>query len=188
MKKVIQVRGTNGTGKTTAVRSLIERGDFKVYFVTVRGKEYPYTYDGKIVIGGRYDTRECGGLDGVIKDREVLKDYIVKLLKMLQPDALILDAVMYGTTFKFAYELNIACKSLGYTYIGITCAPPLDVSLQRVYMRNGGKEVNVESLQKRHFSSVKAYKRLKAVGMDVRLIDTSKIPKEQMYRIIEDVL
>lgn len=188
MNKVIQIRGTNATGKTTAVRNLINKGGYRVASIQVRGTEYPYTYRDGIVIGGRYDTRECGGLDGVIKDKTIMKEYIVKLLKGMKPKVLILDAVMYGVTFQFAYELDIACKSLGYHYIGLTFAPPLDVSLLRLYQRNGGKYINVEHLQNKHISSIKAYKRLKACGVDVRLIDTSKVPKDQMHKIIEDAI
>lgn len=188
MNKLIQIRGTNATGKTTAVRNLISEGKFKIFSIKVRGKEYPYTYDGEIVVGGRYDTRECGGLDGVIKDKNVMKEYVIKLLKELKPKAFILDAVMYGVTFRFAYELNVVCESLGYHYIGLTFAPPLDVSLLRLYQRNGGKDINVEHLQQKHIQSVKAYKRLKACGVDVRLIDTSKVPKEHMHKIIQEEL
>ena len=188
MNKFIQVRGTNATGKTTAVRNLIQKGDFSVYSTNVYGNNFPYTFDGQTLIGGRYDTRECGGLDGVIKDRNVLKEYIIKLIKQYQPKTFILDAVMYGTTFKFAYELNYVLKKMGYKYIGLTFAPPLDVSLIRLYQRNGGKEINVEHLQQKHIQSISAYKKLKACGIDVRLIDTSKIPKEQMHKIIEDVI
>lgn len=188
MNTFIQLRGTNGVGKSTTVRQIIEHGGFRVYMLSLHGKEYPYTFDGKTLIAGRYDTRECGGLDGVIKDRTIMKDYIVRLLKQRNPQVFILDAVMYGNTFDFAYQLNRLCEGLGYHYIGISLSPPFEVCLQRVLERNGGKPIKVKNLQSKYRSSLIAYQKLKGIGVDIRLIDTSKIPESEMHKIIEDVL
>lgn len=188
MKKLIQIRGANASGKTTAVRGLIEEGNFDVLFVEIQGKNYPYTYDGKIAIAGRYDKNECGGADACIHSAEALQEYIVKLLKDLGPEAFILDAVMYGTTFKFGYELSVVCKKLGYEYIGLCFTQPFEETLRRIYGRNGGREINAESLLDKQNSSLKSFSKLKAAGVNVRLIDTSKIPKDEMKGIIKGVL
>lgn len=190
MKKIIQLRGTNATGKTTAVRNFINLNNNCIYKIPVRGKEYEYTFlpDRNIVVAGRYDLRECGGIDGIITNKYILKEYMYKIMVDLKPEAVILDAVMYGVSFQFGYELSKVGEQLGYHYIGVLCAPPLDVSLLRLYKRNGGKEINVDHLQQKYFQSLKAYRRSCSAGMDMKLIDTSKIPKDKMQKIIEDCL
>lgn len=190
MKKVIQLRGTNATGKTTAVRQFIGHGSFSILEIKVGGNDVEYCYDKErnIVVLGRYDDRECGGIDGRIKSVGALNDSIVKVLREVGPEHLIFEGVVYGLTFKFAYELNFVCDKLGYHYTGLCLTPPLDDALMRLYQRNGGKEINVEHLQNRYFSSIRAYNKLKANGVDVKMINTSAIPKKDMYRIIEDEL
>lgn len=190
MKKIIQLRGTNATGKTTACRQFVQSGHFCVRSVPVHGKDIEYHYDDerKIAVVGRYDQRECGGVDGYIKNKNFLRDSIVKIIKKERPDALIFEGVMYGVTFKFGAEIDIVSKKLGYHYVGICFFPPLDVALERLYSRNGGKEVNVKSFQDKHISAAKAYKKLRDNGTDVKIIDTSKIPLKDMKRIIEDEL
>lgn len=76
MRKIIQLRGTNATGKTTACRQFIQSGQFTVRSVPVYGKYIEYHYDEqrKIAVVGRYDQRECGGVDGYIKNKNFLRD------------------------------------------------------------------------------------------------------------------
>ena len=190
MKKIIQLRGTNATGKTTAVRNFIARCDFCIQTIEVNGKRYNYSYDKgrNIIVAGRYDTRECGGVDGEIQEKKVLQEYLYRLLKLLKPEALIIDAVIYGLTFRFGYELMKVGEALGYHYIGIVCAPPLEVALARLYGRNGGKLINEKNLQDKYFACLRAYEKSLEVGMDMRLVDTSTIPREEAHTIIEAVL
>ena len=188
MRKVIQLRGTNATGKTTAVRQLIETGGFEVRFFRHGKMDVAYTMNDErsICVLGRYDTRVCGGFDGVIKDKRLLMDIIIKMLKVLQPKYYVLEGVMYGVTFAFGFNLNKVCDMLGYHYVGLCLIPPLDVSLLRLYGRNGGKEIDVKHLQDKHFATIRAYEKLKANGVDVKIVNSAIIPKDQMQKMIED--
>lgn len=186
--KVIQIRGVNGVGKTTAVREYIRKGLFCAESIEMGGKQYSYQYDGKIAIIGNYDGAECGGVDGLIKNKDELKNLIAKILRTIKPDALIFEGVMYGQTFQFSYEINRLAKALGYEYIALCFVPPFETSLLRIWERNGGKDINVEQRQATYRSAIKSNSLLRMRGVTTKDIDTSSIPKEDMYRIIEEAL
>lgn len=188
--KVIQLRGTNATGKTTTLRQFMERGEFTVESIEVHGREIEYHWDDrrKIAILGRYDQAMSGGVDGYITDKDLLRDCIIRMLKKIKPEALLFEGIVYGVTFKFAYELSRLLNKIGCEYVGICFLPPLDVVFDRLALRNGDKPVDYMSVQNKWFTASRAYEKLKAVGVKVKEIDTTKVPKDSMYRIIEDEL
>ena len=53
---------------------------------------------------------------------------------------------MYGTTFKFGKELYDLCRNNDFEYHGVLIQPPFETVLANMTQRNGGKEINFESL------------------------------------------
>ena len=188
--KVIQLRGTNATGKTTTIRQFIERGEFTVKSIRIgrRDIEYHWEEARRIAIVGRYDLAMSGGVDGYITNKDLLRDVIIRMIKVIQPEVLLFEGIVYGVTFQFAYELARVLKQLKYDYIGLCFLPPLNIVFDRLAQRNGGKEVDYMSVQNKWFSAARAYEKLHKNGINVKAIDTTKIPKEQMYRLIEDLI
>ena len=185
--KVIQLRGTNATGKTTAVRQFIARGNFEVREIAVNGEmiEYHYEPARNIVVLGRYDTRVSGGIDGRIIKKSVLMNSIIKICKTIRPDVFIFEGIVYGVTFKFAYEIYKALKLLNYEYKAICLIPPLETAFDRVAERNGGKPVNLLKIQQKWFTAARSAEVLKQHGVPVKIVDTSKINKEDMWKIVQ---
>lgn len=188
--KVIQLRGTNAVGKTTAIRQFVNRGNFCVKSFVMNGIEVEYHKDDErgIVVLGRYDQNVTGGIDGRITNKNVLRDAILKALSVEKPNVLLFEGIVYGVTFKFAYELFKVLKLRGCDYLGVCLEPPLDVSFERLSERNGGKPIDAMSVQQKWFTAQRAYEMLKEAGVPVVFVDSSKIPKDKMYKIIEDVL
>lgn len=183
--KIIQLRGVNGVGKTTIVRDFIEKGNFSVGEQQIGAKQYSYCFDGKIAIIGRYDARETGGVDGMISDKAVLKEVIAQMARALSPDYLIFEGVMYGITFQFSYDISLWAKAKGYEYEAICLMPCFDVAMLRVWERNGGKAVNVERLEDKYMRAANANKKLKAKGVNCRVVDTGGVERKDMYKILE---
>lgn len=190
MARVIQLRGTNATGKTTAIRQFINRGTFSVKEIPVAGRQIEYHWDAgrRIAILGRYDQCMSGGIDGYITSKELLGSAILRIVKCIQPNALLFEGIVYGVTFQFAYDLNKALKRADADYVGICFIPPLDVALERLKDRNGGKPVDVGSVQNKWFTASRAYIKLKEAGVNVKVVDTSRIQKQEMWKIIEKEL
>lgn len=186
--KVIQLRGVNGVGKTTAVRQYIERGEFCVESIEMNGKQYFYHFDGKIAIIGRYDLRQSGGIDGCITDKHELKNLITRMLRVIKPETLIFEGVMYGKTFQFSYDISLLAKALGYEYLAVCLVPSFDVSILRIWGRNGNKDVNVENLESMYRQAIKTNSMLRSSGVNTVEIDTGSVPKDEMYTILEGII
>lgn len=190
MRRLIHLRGTNGVGKTTAVLQFIERGEFtkEVELIGENGYEYHRDASRNIVVLGRYGETTCGGIDGRITDKEVLKNVVAHFLKKLRPTTFVFEGVLYGVTFRFGDELRRICEALGYEYVGVCLTTPLETAIERVIKRSGNAGVDIMSIQSKYFSSLRAYQKMKATGAKVELIDTSNIDYGCMYRIIQERL
>lgn len=188
--KVIQLRGTNATGKTTTLRQFMLRGHFVGKSIRVGGRDIDYHWEEerRIAILGRYNQAMCGGIDGYITDKDFLRDCIIRMVRQIKPDVLMFEGIVYGVTFQFAYELHRLLKKIGYEYIGICFSTPLDVTFDRLSKRNGDKPINYMSVQNKWFASNRAYEKLHRSGVNVKAVDTTKIPLDQMYKVIEDVI
>lgn len=177
-------------GKTSTARDFISRGNFNVMQMKIGRRSYPYLYDEQksIVVTGRYDTRECGGLDGIIKNRAIMTEYLSKIARIVSPKVIVFEAVMYGMTVKFAKEISVMLNRYGYEYIGIQLAPPLETAIDNVFRRNGGKEINLEKFCEKYDRSISASKELKEAGYNIQFIDTSKYQKTDLHNIIQRVI
>lgn len=185
--KLIQLCGTNGVGKTTSVLQFCEHRGMTAQVLEIDKRQYDYHTDGKAVVLGRYGLTKCGGIDGKITDKRVLKYVIIQFLRRLKPEVLVFEALVYGNTFTFRWEMAQLAKTLGYEYTAVCIVPPLDVAIDRTYERNGN-DVNVEQIAQKYFQALKSSAKLKQAGVNVRVIDTSKVQKEEMYRNVEDAI
>jgi hypothetical protein len=177
-----------GSGKTTTVRQYLQRtGGFSLHQITVNGKSYPFHYNKakKILITGVYGRRVCDGCDGLITNKEVMMSYLIKLLDTVKPDIVIFEAVMYGITSTFTLRLEDLLKERGYHYRGIALIPPVEFCLSNVMTRNGGKSINVKMFRSKWLQAKRSAENLKENGLDIDIIDTSKIRMDQMNTLIE---
>ena len=185
--KVIQLRGTNGVGKTTAVREYMRNGQFWTESVEMGGSQYIYHFSGSVAIIGKYDGETAtGGIDGYITNKDELKNLIVRILKRVKPQTLIFECVFYGVSYQFSYDIKTVVERMGYEYVALCLMPPFDVSLERIWGRNGSKDINVEARQSVYRQAIVSNSKLRAKGVNVKVIDTSKIPKEDMGKIIAE--
>lgn len=191
MSKFIQVRGSTGTGKTTAVRQFLQiTGGFVLHQITVRGKQYPFYHNKEknIVVTGVYGKRNTDGLDGVITDKDTMFNYLISIVTSVKPETVVFEAVMYGLSFKFANELAEELKKRGYEYIGIVLDPPWQFAYNNIMKRNGGKNINVKSLKAKFVQAQRSADKLKAAGLDIRVVDTSRMRESGLYSLIQEAM
>lgn len=187
MRRMIQLRGANACGKTTAVNQFIRLHDLQTDTLEYRGKNYELQTDGRIyVIAKRRDDGTYGGLDGYVRNRDELVNVLIKVLKVKKPEILVFEGLVYGLTYKLGCQINEIAKSHGYHYTAVCLYLPLNEALERLYKRNGGKPINEETLTQKGLNGLRAYTKLSKSGIDTRLIDTADIPKDKMYKLIED--
>ncbi len=147
---IFNIRGTNGSGKTTIVRKLIE--ECKTPIV----KRDCYNPEGKKVgewskIGwnaviGKYSTT-CGGCD-TIKTQADAKRLIT--IAASASKNVIFEGILISTIYQpwsdFAHEVG------GMTWLYLDT--PLETCLANIYKRNGGKKIN-EELVINKYASIK---------------------------------
>lgn len=186
--KLIQIRGCNASGKTTTVRQFIEKNNFESIEVNIKGKKTYLTInqDKSIVILGRYD-KKTGGCD-LFDNKEHVFNTIMWIIFNLKPKVIIFEGLIYGLTYKFASELSNFVSKYNYQYKGICLYANEDTVLERLYKRNGGKSIKEINIFKKTKTMISSYKKLLANGYNVKMIDTSNINENEMFKILEDCI
>lgn len=184
--QVIQIRGNNASGKTTSVRQFVENNNLRLEEVDVKGIKTNICTGENVVVLGRYD-KKTGGCDR-FRGREHVLSTIIWVIKNIKPDTIVFEGVIYSFTYTFASVVRAAVKRYGYGYKGICLYCPLDITFERLYNRNGGKPVNEEAIKLQARNLYVSYKRLLNSGVDMEMLDTSKIDLEEMHTIIEGAI
>lgn len=109
----------------------------------------------------------------------------MKLVDAVSPDVVVFEAVLYGVTSTFAINLSENLSKRGYRYKGVALIPPVEFCLSNVMTRNGGKSINLKAFYDKWQQSKRSAENLKEKGLDIDIIDTSRIRMDQMNTLIE---
>lgn len=135
--KILDIRGTNGSGKSSVV-TLLAKGAGRAVSQTPCGM--PYTIlatekHGLIAAVGYYNT-PCGGADGV-SSQQLITDGILELWQeQPQYSALIVEGSIVATVFTRWNEL---AKGIGDNYWFLFLDTPVDMCISRVLARRAAK-------------------------------------------------
>ena len=186
--KIIQIRGNNGTGKTTIVREFINKNESEIISVHVGKRDIECHKIGNIIIIGRYDKGMCGGCDAAIRTADELKETIAKICKTLKPEVLVFEGVMYGKSVSFTQEIYIYSRAVRAEFLAICLEPPFDTTLERIYGRNGGNDVNVKALESGWRGSIRSNAKLRAMKVPMVTYNTGQMTLEEMGGVLEDAI
>ena len=187
---ILNIRGTNGSGKTHLVRRLLAEHENEVIYDQTGKKIVAYNlFNLNTFVVGRYDVA-CGGADAMPKPKDmpgwnsmdVVEQEVRRYAKMgnVLFEGLIVSSV-YGRWEKIAAELPFTWAFLD---------TPMEVCRQRVGERNGGKLLKNEELglEKTHLGLV--YKRCQThlrraqtAGLNVLVVNY-----ERAYETIQEQL
>ena len=183
--KLIQIRGCNGSGKTTMMRQFVEKHNLSIKEIKVNNIQtfISSSEDMKTIVLGKYD-RKTGGCD-LYKNADHVVKTIYQLIKEYRPNTILFEGLIYGLTFKFAKELADNVKNYGYDYKGICLYLDPEEAIKRIYIRNGGKDINQEYIYNKTKSFLTSYNKLKEANYNVKLYDTSKVAINNLIDIIE---
>ncbi|RJR13384.1 hypothetical protein C4588_01080 [Candidatus Parcubacteria bacterium] len=118
----VDIRGTNGSGKTTVVRRFLQNKTIEI----VEGDTF--VKDFHIWTVGRYDRAECGGADGVQPIDEIeqrVKSY----------NRCIVEGVIVSHSFARWYEVARSKRNYFFVFLDT----PLDICVERVKKRREAK-------------------------------------------------
>lgn len=148
----INIRGTNGSGKSSLARQFIQDGFQHIYVEGMKNPAFTYSKDYNVLVLGHYKTA-CGGCDALVKAQ------IVRLLKLawMTTCNIVFEGVLVSDSGNpyadYMKELNDTLKprKWGFAYLDL----PLEVCLARIYKRNGGKQIKEDLVAAKHKNQVK---------------------------------
>lgn len=166
MSLIINLRGTNGSGKSTAARSMLRHDSLlpeireKGSNVTIMGVNC--LTDGRTILVGPYPEGKTGGCDRV-KTFEIMRGAIRRACDMRYP-IVIFESVTVSTVFGSWADF---CQQEPFWWVYLNT--PLDVCIERVKLRNGGKEFDEEMVADK-YRAIKATQR-KAIDAGFQVYD-----------------
>jgi thymidylate kinase len=132
MSTVLNVRGTNGSGKSTVVRDLMKHLGVISQIKDNSGKTWAYECGEKVFVLGRYETA-CGGLD-TYKDFAQTRQSIRALIPL---GHIVCEGVLWSTVFKQSDE--VAREFPQHHFIFALLDTPAEICIQRVKARQEAK-------------------------------------------------
>lgn len=131
---IINIRGTNGSGKTTCARNLLGGQEYQRGSLGLTGVTVNITAGGIAVIG-KY-SNACGGCDG-IKTQDLICEAVREASQ--QFEHVVFEGMLVSTLFKRYADLSTELPGgIVFAYLDT----PLLVCLSRIQQRNGGKPIN----------------------------------------------
>jgi predicted ABC-type ATPase len=184
MKLFVNIRGCNGSGKSTIpIQMMNSDPDCHVLGAQHEGKyisaftRFP-KYNWFAV--GPYSTKtNCGGMDA-LPNTAFIKSCIK--YAWARPEHVIAEGILASTVKSTYADLFHQCNNEieERKVIVLNFITPLDICLERVYARNGGKKVNVDQIQDKWNIVNKNVDYFKEQGFTSLRVDNSKTPKDKM--------
>lgn len=129
---IINLRGTNGSGKSTIVRQVMAHFEMKPVFKETRRQPIGYHSD-KLWVVGHYET-ECGGCDTISSLDDVYGEVSLAALKGYN--------VLYeGIMASGEYRRCVALKKSGQDVLAIGLKVPIDVCIEAIKERRARREM-----------------------------------------------
>lgn len=179
MRVLVNIRGTNGAGKSTIPLSMMD--DPKMEVIGIEGGKRPYltifpTY-GWIALGTYFN--KTGGLD-TYRTNEETRQALFAALEYTEMDILMEGVI--ASTIKSTYMnlfKDISIKKARKIMV-VSFIPPIEVCLERIYQRNGGKPIKEEQVYSKWRTVDRNVEYFRQHGFTSLRIDTSRVTKDQM--------
>jgi hypothetical protein len=178
MSTIVAIKGTNGSGKSTAVRALLEHlGKQSILRVNSKEAGYRCKYeDGSLFVLGKYKDAACGGLDSSFSYGGAADDLLLCIDKLAGQGHVVCEGVIAITSYGFGRVTRFADKlrRKGHRMIFARIDTPVEVCVERVKQRRleaaNVKEFNPEGLRHKYESVLKSQEKLRAAGYDARIL------------------
>lgn len=189
MKIVVNVRGINASGKSTAVREYCRVNGLKPRKITRNGVSFKVMDGGGICVIGWYKPySNSEGCDALGVDKETFKDFIEYLLRETCIDVIVYEKQIWSTTYKLTKEVNDICVKAGCKFVAVHMGIAYSSALNRLFDRNGGKFGNLGNFDSRFYSVQNSRKNLIINRIPVIDVNVEALPKEKMYTVIQTII
>jgi hypothetical protein len=191
MSTIIAIKGTNGSGKSSAVRALITHLG-KVATLRFNNKDAGYRcqHTPPIFVLGKYKSA-CGGLDSSFSYSGAADDLLLCIDTLAAKGHVVAEGVIALTSYGFGRMTRFADKQSrkGNRMIFARIDTPAELCIERVRQRRmeagNIKPFNPEKLLDKYESVLKSQEKLFAAGYDARILPHEE-PLQTLLRWFEE--
>lgn len=184
LKYAINIKGCNGSGKSTVLIAMIEEEKDRMKYVVCSPEDKKpvatYLPEWDTVIIGTYLTA-CGGCDS-LGNTDVVKFVLSRLWKT--DSHILFEGVIVGDIKSTFYELMKAFREVHQRRISFCfMGTKLSECLARIQKRNGGKPINEELVRQKYKNSVTHLQYyIGQADVGVQVLNTEGTKREVMNR------
>ena len=178
---MVNVRGPNGSGKSTVAHALLSVGEASG--MNPAGVPSTLTKEGVAVIGP-YRT-QCGGLDAV-KTQAQARNAVLGAAALVGgrgDRGVLAEGVIVSTIYGPWLEVARSIEEMGGRYVWAFLDTPLEVCLERIQARNGGKPVKADQITAKHDLMRRIADKARADGQTV-----VQVPYANAVNVVRDLL
>lgn len=180
--RVVNVRGCNAVGKSTAVREFINRvgvEEIKSIFLPKLKLNSAVTFCSEnICVLGDY-RQTSPGCDRYAGKRQI-HETILSLIYDYSPRAIVYEGVINSKTAQGTLELVAKLCRTNYEYRGLLYYRTFESVLDHLEGRNGGKAVNWEILTNSFNSALSSAGMLEDRGCSIEYVNADRLSIEEM--------
>lgn len=184
---IVNIRGCNGAGKSTVPMSMMELDpEFEVIKLGVSKTGKPcapaltiFHKLGWVALGTYFN--KTGGMD-TYKTQEDTRQALKYALKHYPDYDIVMEGVIASTIKSTYAKLFKSLEKRGHQVLIMAFLPPLEVCLERIQQRNGGKPIKEDLVAGKWRSVESGVKYFRDEGLNALRIDTSRCTKENMLK------
>lgn len=186
--KLIEICGTNGTGKTTLVKGLLASGRFMKMKCIVDGAAKEWWFDGETAVIGKYGRNNCCGVDAGNYSGEQIYKHLEAILDVYAPKAVVLEDVRYGTLYTFKQRMREIAERHGGSFCVLALYVPLEMAVERVIGRTGNEKINIDAIMSKQAQVLRSTRKIQADGVMSYYLDTSKFSPERLLLYLKRIV
>lgn len=179
---IVNIRGCNGAGKSTIPMCMMDDKKMFVQSYDWEGKQKNmltvFPSYGWVALGTYFN--KTGGCD-TLSTKSMTEYALIRALEDYPEYDIILEGIILSTVFSTYGELfKDLEEEFDRTAVIVTLTTPLEVCIERIYKRNGGKGFNEKLVRDKRDMVMRSHEKYKAIGLKAIKIDPSKVSKDKL--------
>ena len=183
---IINLRGANGSGKTTCVRGYLSKHKISEEDLKLKNGFIckVNVCDNSIVLG-EFKGNKIEGID--IYNKKTQIDIVSEAMKKYYPKTLIFESCLLSTSGKTSLDIINKARTMGYEWVSVYLYMRWSERYKRLCGR-ANREIKTNEVLKILASVERSMETLKKNGVLCKCIDVTETPIEEMYLIVENVI
>lgn len=189
-KLLVNIRGCNGSGKSTIPISMMDDPDMYIVEKPYNGKSKRiltvFPSYGWVALGSYFN--KTGGLD-TFPNNKFTKKVLKYCIRHYPEYDILMEGIIASTIYSTYRDLfKLVKKRYSITPVVINFIPPLDIAINRIYQRNCGKPINEDAVENKWNIVKRNHFKFKDDGFISLIVDTNLCKKQEMLGNFLDVI